>query len=127
MKLGAQFVEKSVLNIEHLYSCILNIFFRLMSLILLNFHNHVFYINFAQAMPEWRSVGPVQSTDIHSECQGPSNRIDIQRLKQIKNFPKKCCPFLSSSTTKEILSSRKILTQLSDKKVIKKYKIYHTK
>jgi len=41
MKLGAQFVEKVVLDIEHNF----NISFRLMFLILPKFH--VFYVNFA--------------------------------------------------------------------------------
>jgi len=46
MRLGAQIVEKSILNIEHFINCILTFSFCLLSLILPKFRNHVFYINF---------------------------------------------------------------------------------
>jgi len=48
MKLGAQFVEKSksLHSTSIVYNCILMFSFRLVSLILPKFLNHVFYINF---------------------------------------------------------------------------------
>jgi len=51
MKLGAQFVEKSALNIEHLY-----FLFYLMYLILPKFHNHVFNIKFAPTLKNINTV-----------------------------------------------------------------------
>jgi len=46
MELGAEFVEKSILNIKHLQTSIIAfknfLFTSLMSLILPKFHNHVF-------------------------------------------------------------------------------------